>query len=120
MAEQPGNDAIVALGGMWDMGLINDYDLSDNPGPFLHELGHNLGLGHGGGDDLENKPNYLSVMNPMFEVRMIGRRPYHGASDWFSAMAFDPAMGFTVDYSGYAADLDENHLNENNGVGIPW
>ncbi len=29
----------------------------------MHELGHNLGLRHGGMDDLNCKPNYLSVMN---------------------------------------------------------
>jgi hypothetical protein len=40
----------------------------------MHELGHNLGLRHGGdedsGDDLEgwknNKPNYRSVMNYLY------------------------------------------------------
>lgn len=30
---------------------------------FMHELGHNLGLGHGGEDDMNDKPNYVSVMN---------------------------------------------------------
>ena len=30
---------------------------------FIHEMGHNLGLGHGGGDPLNNKPNYPSLMN---------------------------------------------------------
>lgn len=29
----------------------------------MHELGHTLGLGHGGPDDLNYKPNYLSIMN---------------------------------------------------------
>ncbi|BBM88983.1 hypothetical protein COTS27_00670 [Spirochaetota bacterium] len=29
----------------------------------VHELGHNLGLGHGGGDSTNYKPNYKSVMN---------------------------------------------------------
>ena len=30
---------------------------------FVHELGHNLGLRHGGFDDVIGKPNYHSVMN---------------------------------------------------------
>ncbi len=34
---------------------------------FMHELGHNLGLGHGGGDDDNFKPNYLSIMNYRFD-----------------------------------------------------
>jgi uncharacterized repeat protein (TIGR01451 family) len=33
---------------------------------FMHELGHNLGLDHGGGDSVNFKPNYLSVMNYFF------------------------------------------------------
>lgn len=30
---------------------------------FVHELGHNLGLRHGGGDDVNGKPNYYGIMN---------------------------------------------------------
>ena len=33
---------------------------------FMHELGHNLGLHHGGSDDINDKPNYLSIMNYRF------------------------------------------------------
>jgi DNA-binding beta-propeller fold protein YncE len=33
---------------------------------FMHELGHTLGLEHGGRDDTNQKPNYLSVMNYSF------------------------------------------------------
>ena len=36
-------------------------------GTVMHELGHNLGLQHGGGDGVNCKPNYLSVMNYMFQ-----------------------------------------------------
>lgn len=32
-------------------------------GTFMHELGHSLGLEHGGGDTVNYKPNYRSVMN---------------------------------------------------------
>jgi len=32
-------------------------------GTFMHELGHNLGLMHGGDEEVNFKPNYLSVMN---------------------------------------------------------
>ncbi len=34
---------------------------------FMHEFGHNLGLDHGGLDDVNNKPNYVSVMNYNFD-----------------------------------------------------
>ena len=33
---------------------------------FMHELGHALGLGHGGGDGVNFKPNYISIMNYRF------------------------------------------------------
>ncbi|MDX2972411.1 hypothetical protein PWY87_35420 [Kribbella solani] len=39
-----------------------------NVGTFVHELGHNIGLRHGGPDDLNRKPNYLSVMNYSFQL----------------------------------------------------
>ena len=39
----------------------------------MHEFGHSLGLHHGGRDDVQFKPNYLSVMNYMFQMR--GRVP---------------------------------------------
>jgi hypothetical protein len=50
-------------------------------GTFMHELGHNLGLRHGGGSDLNGdaedtptfKPNYLSVMNYKFQLVGIQR-----------------------------------------------
>lgn len=34
----------------------------------LHELGHTLGLSHGGGQYFNCKPNYLSVMNYLFQL----------------------------------------------------
>ena len=34
---------------------------------FMHELGHTLGLKHGGSDNINYKPNYLSIMNYLFQ-----------------------------------------------------
>jgi hypothetical protein len=34
----------------------------------MHELGHTLGLGHGGGDHVNLKPNYLSIMSYSFQI----------------------------------------------------
>lgn len=39
-------------------------------GTLMHELGHNLGLRHGGNDDNNYKPNYLSIMN--YEYQFYG------------------------------------------------
>jgi hypothetical protein len=37
----------------------------------MHELGHNLGLLHGGSDCFNNKPNYTSVMNYSFYLSRV-------------------------------------------------
>ncbi|AIC14805.1 zinc metalloprotease [Nitrososphaera viennensis] len=67
-------------------------------GAFMHELGHNLGLRHGGGVDINCKPNYLSVMNYAFT---------------FPA----PVSNRPLDYSRSAlATLDEVELYEPDGV----
>lgn len=49
---------------------------SQQEGTIMHELGHNLNLHHGGGDDINCKPNYLSVMNYMFQFpSLVSNRP---------------------------------------------
>ena len=73
-------------------------------GTFMHELGHTLGLTHGGFDDEGNpnddqyKPNYLSVMNYLFQMTgLVGTGK--------------------LDYSQYdLPDLDENALFEEIGI----
>ena len=37
-------------------------------GTFMHELGHTLGLDHGGDDTISFKPNYNSVMNYLWQT----------------------------------------------------
>jgi hypothetical protein len=59
----PGRDLLVGTGTHTDPIIVG--------GTFLHELGHNLGLKHGGKDDVNWKPNYLSVMNYIFQVKGI-------------------------------------------------
>jgi hypothetical protein len=54
--ETHGNDFIVTLGAFEESPW-------EQTGVFMHELGHNLGLRHGGDDDVNFKPNYPSVMN---------------------------------------------------------
>ncbi|MEQ9095124.1 MAG: GC-type dockerin domain-anchored protein [Phycisphaerales bacterium] len=59
LAEQPGNDFMVTLGNWPTVGGTAD----QKAGTFMHELGHTLGLDHGGGDGVHYKANYYSVMN---------------------------------------------------------
>jgi uncharacterized repeat protein (TIGR01451 family) len=69
-------------------------------GTLMHELGHSLGLAHGGRDDVNNAPNYLSVMNYTFQ------------------RGIPLAAGGTVlDYSTQPLrTLDESKLDENAGI----
>jgi hypothetical protein len=58
------SDFIVSLGEWKDhVGSV-----WEQAGTFMHELGHNLNLHHGGNDDLDYKPNYLSIMNHLFQM----------------------------------------------------
>jgi YVTN family beta-propeller protein len=78
----------------------------EQSGTFLHELGHTLGLGHGGGDGVNFKPNYLSVMNYRFQTVGLTVAP-----------DLDPSFSYP-DYSGKALNtLDSAQLLEADGIG---
>jgi len=72
---------------------------------FVHELGHTLGLDHGGNEEYNYKPNYLSVMNYMF----------------CNGLLYAPgASGKSIDYSSVALPaLIESNLNERIGLNGP-
>ncbi len=70
----------------------------------VHELGHNLGLLHGGNDLCNYKPNYNSVMNYRYQ--------FPGVDDDCT-----PPGDGVLDYSlGDRLTIDENDLDENLGV----
>jgi len=103
IGELPGNDFIVSLGSnAWGVDPVTGHrvgSLEQQQGTFMHELGHNLNLRHGGGDNINRKPNYLSVMNYLFQMG--------------STVASRP-----LDYSRcVVAALNENSLSEPAGVG---
>lgn len=72
----PNSDFIVTLGG-WNGNLGGT--VPQKIGTFVHELGHNLGLKHGGSEHRNFKPNHLNVMNYSFQTGGIfrnGRREF--------------------------------------------
>jgi len=93
--EFPGNDFQVSMGAF--AGMVGT--IQQQAGTLMHEFGHNLNLGHGGGNGVNFKPNYLSIMSYRYQ---------------FSGI---PPTGRT-DYSRSAlASLDETNLNEPAGIG---
>jgi hypothetical protein len=92
-------DFIVTLGS-WSGQTGTDNDQS---GAFMHELGHNLGLGHGGNSGVNFKPNYPSIMNY--------------ANTYTVDIDYDSVLDGPLDYShGFLAPLTESCLNEAQGV----
>jgi hypothetical protein len=108
-----GNDLMVTLGKMKTAGGTPD----EQAGTFMHELGHTLGLGHGGGDhvstgmeygqgNINYKPNYHSVMNYTWQYPESGYGPGSPCPSW------------TLDYSRSEFNaLVETDLIENAGLG---
>jgi hypothetical protein len=100
----PGMDFIVSLGN-WKSGganVIGHYNGNANhqAGTLMHEFGHNLGLGHGGGDSINCKPNYLSIMNYLRQMPVI----------------LPPAY-YKLDYSRIELNpLNESSLDETKGI----
>jgi hypothetical protein len=60
----PAHDFVVTLG------FIGGGTELQQAGTLMHEMGHNIGLRHGGNDDSNYKPNYLSIMN--YEYQFYG------------------------------------------------
>jgi hypothetical protein len=74
----PGRDLAVALGG-WTNQVGTT---QEQGGTLMHELGHNIGLRHGGIDGINYKPNFLSVMNYAFQTRGLIKDGTEGHFDY--------------------------------------
>jgi hypothetical protein len=96
-----GADFLLTLGNL-PKNLTAAQKLVYQSSVFMHELGHNLNLRHGGADNIHNKPNYISIMNYSFLD--------HGL--------FKGDIGGYVDYSNKELPtLYERSLDETAGIG---
>ena len=96
VGEFPGDDFMVTL-----QTFLSHSNVTKT---IMHELGHNLGLHHGGFESRNYKPNYNSVLNYRYQ--------FPGADS--SCNAFGNGV---LDYShGLNIALDENALDEAAGV----
>jgi hypothetical protein len=113
---KPGSNSIVALGSYKD-GVGSVWNQA---GTFMHELGHQLGLDHGGEDSVNYKPNYLSVMNYSFQMNGLPinkDHPDHPGENY--AGALDGYFDYSRFNSISVPDLNELHLNEPVGLNSP-
>jgi hypothetical protein len=131
-AELFGNDMIVTFGD-WALNTnsVNEQNVLINfqAATIMHELGHNLGLDHGGDEVLNSKPNYYSTMNYLYQLTGLASDPktlsaierYFFAKeangfDWDDLCKLETgpcSRDFRIDYSdGSGDDLNENNLNE--------
>ena len=101
-------------------GLPIDGSIREHTGTFLHELGHDLGIGHGGGDGLNYKPNYLSIMNYFWQFGVLLDTDGNLFPDLLPGIDYDANGvddGRRFMYSNQLLDpLDENALNEAAGI----
>jgi len=131
-----GNDIIIALGNYIPTPtttaqfnqLINFHALS-----IMHELGHNLGLRHGGNENLNYKPNHYSIMNyiyvngldpdpsSMTAYQRWRKAKGDGTPTSSCSLVASPCgdkSQFIINYSnGTSASLDENALMESANIG---
>lgn len=127
LAELSGNDFILGFDHEWlsdtantalqwaATGVSASDEMADTVAAlFMHELGHSLGLDHGGKDDVNCKPNYLSIMSYS--------RVYDSGGNAFGLPGIPNGtqvrLERPIDFSRTAlAALDEKSLAEPAGVG---
>jgi hypothetical protein len=119
--ERSASDFFVTLGDWEILDLALPYNIYyQRAGTFMHELGHNLGLHHGGvnldgegqvigPDDLNFKPNHLSVMNYFYQWTGLRKK----VDLWFDT---DGHMDYSRLTSLQIPILNENQLDETKGL----
>lgn len=109
-SELPGNDFFVAGGEV--ASWFSDPSMQTNAlaGTLMHEFGHSLSLRHGGHENKNYKPNYLSVMNYIYQM------PKKQTTLEGTALA----DAWHLDYARTPASaLNEESLSEGSGPGGP-
>ncbi|HYD63664.1 MAG TPA: lamin tail domain-containing protein [Noviherbaspirillum sp.] len=135
ISEMSGNDIIVSLGGYgFETSTATGKNMLINmqASTLMHELGHNLGLRHGGNEDVNYKPNHYSVMNYMYQFAGLSATPdsARAADRYYLANGYkgltycglvenNPCSDqFLMSYSdGSGALLDEARLSESVNIG---
>tara|TARA_B100001094_G_scaffold312781_1_gene349830 strand:+ start:9289 stop:11163 length:1875 start_codon:yes stop_codon:yes gene_type:complete len=126
---------IIALGGHLEHASFSqedhrlNYIVNMQASTTLHELGHIFNLWHGGQDNENGKPNYISSMNYLYMYGLPAlmqapddRYRYHRCREsipisQMSQSVLGEPHNFVIDYSyGRAGLLDEQNLDEDLGL----
>jgi uncharacterized delta-60 repeat protein len=111
----PGSDFLVTLG-LWSP---PGGTYLQQAGTFMHELGHTLGFKHGGIDDVNDKPNYLSVMNYTYQIIGIPKPFTNPYSKNPTQRNFDYSRLALPVLNPSNPVLDEGNLDETIGISDP-
>lgn len=130
----PGADFMVTVGGCQlstDTAASTNVLINTQAAVLMHELGHNLGLAHGGFENNNYKPNYHSIMNYMYSLAGLSANPsgpnaaqrYYYANQMkgvtLCTLENSPCgTSFLMTYSdGVGQDLNEASLHELDNIG---
>jgi len=119
--EMNGNDFWVSLGEF----AQGRGTRGEQPATFMHEIGHNLNLDHGGfpGNDFNCRPNYLSIMNYLFQFTdIVGDRPLDFSRKQLDYLYYDnlyePDGVLLSQYPNPGEDT-ANFINDRPSEGLP-
>jgi hypothetical protein len=136
VAEVIGNDLLVTMGNSGfttATGTPLNKLINQQAAVIMHELGHNLGLRHGGNEDTNHKPNYWSTMNYLYTSNGLDQAP--NASTAYQRWRLEKGDGtpslcnlsnspcgspsqFIINYSdGSSSNLNEAALSEAANIG---
>jgi VCBS repeat-containing protein len=136
LAEINANDLIVSVGS-WGLNTSSTANtnrlVNYQASTIMHELGHNLGLLHGGDQNDNFKPNYISIMNYLYQLsglptigtdegdRVYASSNFHNGSGtcYSGSMSNDnESTTFKINYShGNAVNFNFAAINETLGLG---
>jgi hypothetical protein len=97
----PGHDFMVTMGNWGTPGGTEQ----QQAGTIMHELGHNIGLQHGGNEGMNYKANYLSLMSYNYQLRGLTVDGVTGALDYSRVRVGSASESSVNEVSAFAPGL---------------